>query len=96
MMFEQKPNCPTCSQMFQRCDTSQFGLSLGDHVLGFVQVSSLLGGTLGFGVKRADIPGLQRHLLDLDPYDDPLNEEFWETVCLSRCLIVTIVTFGVY
>ncbi|XP_045929949.1 vomeronasal type-2 receptor 1 [Micropterus dolomieu] len=43
-------------------------------------VSSLLGGTLGFGVKRATIPGLQRHLLDLDPYDDPLTEEFWETV----------------
>lgn len=47
---------------------------------GFVQVSSVLGGTLGFGVKRADIPGLQRHLLDVDPYD-PLTEEFWETVC---------------
>ncbi|XP_059186760.1 vomeronasal type-2 receptor 1 [Centropristis striata] len=43
-------------------------------------VSPLLGGTLGFGVKRADIPGLQRHLLDIDPYDDPLTEEFWETL----------------
>ncbi|XP_023261381.1 vomeronasal type-2 receptor 1-like [Seriola lalandi dorsalis] len=43
-------------------------------------VSSVLGGTLGFGVKRADIPGLQRHLLDLDPYADQLTEEFWETV----------------
>ncbi|GAA6218251.1 vomeronasal type-2 receptor 1-like [Lates japonicus] len=42
-------------------------------------VSSVLGGTLGFGVKRADIPGLQRHLLDVDPYD-PLTEEFWETM----------------
>uniref|UniRef100_A0A4W6CPA5 Vomeronasal 2, receptor 1 n=1 Tax=Lates calcarifer TaxID=8187 RepID=A0A4W6CPA5_LATCA len=42
-------------------------------------VSSVLGGTLGFGVKRADIPGLQRHLLDVDPYD-PLTEEFWETI----------------
>ncbi|XP_061775303.1 vomeronasal type-2 receptor 1 [Nerophis ophidion] len=41
--------------------------------------SSVLGGTLGFGVKRADIPGLQQHLLDLDPYADPLTEEFWET-----------------
>uniref|UniRef100_A0A3Q2YWR8 Vomeronasal 2, receptor 1 n=1 Tax=Hippocampus comes TaxID=109280 RepID=A0A3Q2YWR8_HIPCM len=41
-------------------------------------VSSVLGGTIGFGVKRADIPGLQRHLLDLDPYADPLTEEFWE------------------
>ncbi|XP_030601104.1 vomeronasal type-2 receptor 1 [Archocentrus centrarchus] len=43
-------------------------------------VSSVLAGTLGFGVKRADIPGLQRHLLDLDPYADSLTEEFWETV----------------
>uniref|UniRef100_A0A671Y9S3 Vomeronasal 2, receptor 1 n=1 Tax=Sparus aurata TaxID=8175 RepID=A0A671Y9S3_SPAAU len=43
-------------------------------------VSSLLGGTLGFGVKRAQIPGLRRHLLNLDPYDDPLTEEFWETL----------------
>ncbi|KAM7413380.1 hypothetical protein PAMA_020666 [Pampus argenteus] len=43
-------------------------------------VSSVLGGTLGFGVKRADIPGLQRHLLDLDPYADLLTEEFWETL----------------
>uniref|UniRef100_A0A3Q2R304 Vomeronasal 2, receptor 1 n=1 Tax=Fundulus heteroclitus TaxID=8078 RepID=A0A3Q2R304_FUNHE len=32
---------------------------------------------------RADIPGLQRHLLDLDPYADALTEEFWETVGLS-------------
>ncbi|XP_056138993.1 vomeronasal type-2 receptor 1 [Lampris incognitus] len=43
-------------------------------------VSSVLGGTLGFGVRRANIPGLQRHLLDTDPYADPLNVEFWETV----------------
>ncbi|XP_071352757.1 vomeronasal type-2 receptor 1 [Trachinotus anak] len=43
-------------------------------------VSSLLGGTLGFGVKRADISGLQHHLLDLDPYADALTEEFWETL----------------
>uniref|UniRef100_A0A8C4DFS4 Vomeronasal 2, receptor 1 n=1 Tax=Dicentrarchus labrax TaxID=13489 RepID=A0A8C4DFS4_DICLA len=47
-------------------------------------VSSLLGGTIGFGVKRAEIPGLERHLLDLDPYDDPLTEEFWETVCFFK------------
>lgn len=53
----------------------------------FMQVSSVLGGTLGFGVKRADIPGLQRHLLDLDPYTDPLTEEFWEKVYLLSCLI---------
>nr|XP_020455943.1 vomeronasal type-2 receptor 1-like [Monopterus albus] len=43
-------------------------------------VSSLLGGTLGFAVKRADIPGLETYLLRLDPYNDPLTEEFWETV----------------
>uniref|UniRef100_A0A672GVA6 Vomeronasal 2, receptor 1 n=1 Tax=Salarias fasciatus TaxID=181472 RepID=A0A672GVA6_SALFA len=30
-------------------------------------------------MKRADIPGLQHHLLDMDPYADPLTEEFWET-----------------
>ncbi|KAJ0022241.1 hypothetical protein NQD34_009731 [Periophthalmus magnuspinnatus] len=41
-------------------------------------VSSLLGGTLGFAVKMADIPGLEEYLLDVDPYD-PLTEEFWET-----------------
>uniref|UniRef100_A0A668VXA8 G-protein coupled receptors family 3 profile domain-containing protein n=1 Tax=Oreochromis aureus TaxID=47969 RepID=A0A668VXA8_OREAU len=43
-------------------------------------VSSVLAGTLGFGVKRADIPGLQHHLLNLDPYADLLTEEFWETL----------------
>uniref|UniRef100_A0A3Q2E7D7 Vomeronasal 2, receptor 1 n=1 Tax=Cyprinodon variegatus TaxID=28743 RepID=A0A3Q2E7D7_CYPVA len=41
---------------------------------------AVMSGTLGFGVKKADIPGLQRHLLDLDPYADALTEEFWETV----------------
>lgn len=46
------------------------------------QASSLLRGTLGFAVRRASIPGLQRHLLDLDPYSDALTEEFWETVGL--------------
>lgn len=29
---------------------------------------------------RIDIPGLQRHLLDLDPYANSLTEEFWETL----------------
>ncbi|KAM9318646.1 vomeronasal type-2 receptor 1 [Pholidichthys leucotaenia] len=43
-------------------------------------VSSMLAGTLGFAVKKADIPGLQHHLLNLDPYADSLTEEFWETV----------------
>ncbi|XP_034024673.1 vomeronasal type-2 receptor 1 [Thalassophryne amazonica] len=43
-------------------------------------VDSVLGGTLGFALKRADIPNLQHHLLDLDPYDDPLTEELWETL----------------
>lgn len=54
------------------------------HAVFFFQVNSLLSGTLGFGVKRADIPGLQRHLLDLDPYADTLTEEFWETVGLNE------------
>ncbi|XP_019901532.2 vomeronasal type-2 receptor 1 [Esox lucius] len=43
------------------------------------KVSSVLGGTLGFGLKRADIPGLQQHLMSIDPYSNPLTEEFWET-----------------
>ncbi|XP_027136114.1 vomeronasal type-2 receptor 1 [Larimichthys crocea] len=43
-------------------------------------VRSLLGGTLGFGIKRATIPGLEQHLLDLDPFANPLTEEFWETL----------------
>ncbi|KAM6946335.1 vomeronasal type-2 receptor 1 [Aplochiton taeniatus] len=42
-------------------------------------VSSVLGGTLGFGIRRAEIPDLERHLLDIDPYDDTLTEEFWGT-----------------
>lgn len=46
------------------------------------QASALLGGTLGFAVRRGSIPGLQRHLLDLDPYSDALTEEFWEAVRL--------------
>uniref|UniRef100_A0A3Q3VSD9 G-protein coupled receptors family 3 profile domain-containing protein n=1 Tax=Mola mola TaxID=94237 RepID=A0A3Q3VSD9_MOLML len=49
-------------------------------------VSSLLGGTLGFAVKRASIPGFQRYLLDMDPYTDPLTEEFWETVDVNGTL----------
>ncbi|MEQ2272446.1 hypothetical protein XENORESO_003616 [Xenotaenia resolanae] len=43
-------------------------------------VNSVLSGTLGFGVKKANIPGLRRHLLNLDPYADALTEEFWETL----------------
>nr|XP_055030501.1 vomeronasal type-2 receptor 1 [Misgurnus anguillicaudatus] len=39
----------------------------------------LLGGTIGFAVRRAtEIPGLEEHLLEIDPYQDPLTEEFWE------------------
>ncbi|XP_062409082.1 vomeronasal type-2 receptor 1 [Sardina pilchardus] len=42
-------------------------------------IQQVLGGTLGFGLRRADLPGLRRHLLDIDPYEHPLTEEFWET-----------------
>ncbi|XP_026884875.2 vomeronasal type-2 receptor 1 [Electrophorus electricus] len=42
-------------------------------------VLSTLGGTLGFAIQRADIPGLREHLLSIDPYQDALTEEFWET-----------------
>ncbi|XP_066540560.1 vomeronasal type-2 receptor 1 [Hoplias malabaricus] len=42
-------------------------------------VLSILSGTLGFAIQRAEIPGLQKHLLNIDPYQDPLTEEFWET-----------------
>uniref|UniRef100_A0A667Z2Y0 Vomeronasal 2, receptor 1 n=1 Tax=Myripristis murdjan TaxID=586833 RepID=A0A667Z2Y0_9TELE len=48
-----------------------------------VSPGSVLGGTLGFGVKRANIPGLQSYLLSLDPYADSLTEEFWETAANS-------------
>ncbi|XP_041919870.1 vomeronasal type-2 receptor 1 [Alosa sapidissima] len=42
-------------------------------------IQQVLGGTLGFGLRHADIPGLQAHLLNIDPYEHPLTEEFWET-----------------
>uniref|UniRef100_A0A8B9GUP3 Vomeronasal 2, receptor 1 n=1 Tax=Astyanax mexicanus TaxID=7994 RepID=A0A8B9GUP3_ASTMX len=42
-------------------------------------IHSVLGGTLGFAIQRAEIPGLQEHLLKIDPYQDALTEEFWET-----------------
>ncbi|XP_076853574.1 vomeronasal type-2 receptor 1 [Brachyhypopomus gauderio] len=42
-------------------------------------VFSTLGGTLGFAIQRAEIPGLLQHLLSIDPYQDALTEEFWET-----------------
>ncbi|KAG7276894.1 hypothetical protein CRUP_034770, partial [Coryphaenoides rupestris] len=47
-------------------------------------ISPVLGGTLGFGVRRADIPGLQDYLLSLDPDDDDLTEEFWEAENLQQ------------
>lgn len=53
-----------------------------------MQVNSILSGTLGFGVKKADIPGLQRHLLDLDPYADALTEEFWGKVRLRLSILL--------
>ncbi|XP_072557209.1 vomeronasal type-2 receptor 1 isoform X2 [Paramormyrops kingsleyae] len=41
-------------------------------------IHGVLGGTLGFGIRRADIPGLHEHLRAIDPYDNTLTEEFWE------------------
>lgn len=40
-------------------------------------IHGVLGGTLGFGIRRADIPGLREHLSAIDPYDNSLTEEFW-------------------
>ncbi|KAK9959145.1 hypothetical protein ABG768_011224 [Culter alburnus] len=40
----------------------------------------VLGGTIGFAVKRAEIPGLEEHLLSITPYNDTLTEEFWGIV----------------
>ncbi|ROJ29150.1 Vomeronasal type-2 receptor 1 [Anabarilius grahami] len=40
----------------------------------------VLGGTIGFAVKRAEIPGLKEHLLSVIPYNDTLTEEFWGIV----------------
>ncbi|XDV28624.1 hypothetical protein PO909_031857 [Leuciscus waleckii] len=40
----------------------------------------VLGGTIGFAVKRAEIPGLREHLLAVNPYNDTLTEEFWGIV----------------
>ncbi|KAK7152298.1 hypothetical protein R3I94_008584 [Phoxinus phoxinus] len=40
----------------------------------------VLGGTIGFAVKRAEIPGLKEHLLSVNPYNDTLTEEFWGIV----------------
>lgn len=42
-------------------------------------IMSMLGGTIGFAITRANIPGLRKHLLNIDPYQDSLTEEFWET-----------------
>uniref|UniRef100_A0A3B5Q9F3 Vomeronasal 2, receptor 1 n=1 Tax=Xiphophorus maculatus TaxID=8083 RepID=A0A3B5Q9F3_XIPMA len=47
-------------------------------------VTSALINQPGVGHMVADIPGLQSHLLDLDPYADALTEEFWETVGLNE------------
>uniref|UniRef100_A0A674IA05 Vomeronasal type-2 receptor 1-like n=1 Tax=Terrapene triunguis TaxID=2587831 RepID=A0A674IA05_9SAUR len=43
---------------------------------------SFLGGTIGFGVRRGDIPGLKDFLLDVHPDNaasDDLTIEFWQT-----------------
>ncbi|XP_069752993.1 vomeronasal type-2 receptor 1 isoform X2 [Narcine bancroftii] len=44
------------------------------------EYSSQLGGTIGFAIPRADIHGLHKHLIQLDPKntDDKLINEFWE------------------
>uniref|UniRef100_A0A3Q3W9M3 G-protein coupled receptors family 3 profile domain-containing protein n=1 Tax=Mola mola TaxID=94237 RepID=A0A3Q3W9M3_MOLML len=39
-------------------------------------------------VNRASIPGFQRYLLDMDPYTDPLTEEFWETVFMQVVSVI--------
>uniref|UniRef100_A0A8D0B6C2 G-protein coupled receptors family 3 profile domain-containing protein n=1 Tax=Salvator merianae TaxID=96440 RepID=A0A8D0B6C2_SALMN len=42
----------------------------------------LLGGAIGFGVRRGEIPGLKEFLLDLHPGRDPEDDlaiEFWQT-----------------
>ncbi|XP_066566523.1 vomeronasal type-2 receptor 1 [Amia ocellicauda] len=38
-----------------------------------------LGGTIGFAIRRAEIPDLQPYLHNIDPYTDRLTEEFWQT-----------------
>uniref|UniRef100_UPI00398EA22F vomeronasal type-2 receptor 1 n=1 Tax=Pristiophorus japonicus TaxID=55135 RepID=UPI00398EA22F len=44
------------------------------------EYSSLLGGTIGFAIQRADIRGLRNHLIQLDPRNsgEKLITEFWE------------------
>lgn len=42
-------------------------------------VMSMLRGTIGFAIPRANIPGLREHLLNIDPYLDSLTQEFWQT-----------------
>ncbi|XP_067897569.1 vomeronasal type-2 receptor 1 [Heterodontus francisci] len=44
------------------------------------EYSSLLGGTIGFAIQRADIHGLRNHLIQLDPRNsgEKLITEFWE------------------
>ncbi|XP_072110676.1 vomeronasal type-2 receptor 1 [Mobula birostris] len=44
------------------------------------EYSSLLGGTIGFAIPRANIRGLYNHLIQLDPGNtgDKLVTEFWE------------------
>ncbi|XP_078265946.1 vomeronasal type-2 receptor 1 [Rhinoraja longicauda] len=44
------------------------------------EYSSLMGGTIGFAIPRADIRGLYQHLMELNPQKsgDKLEIEFWE------------------
>ncbi|KAI4876402.1 hypothetical protein NFI96_021881 [Prochilodus magdalenae] len=48
-------------------------------IAGQPDIMSVLGGTLGFAIQRAEIPGLWDHLINIDPYQDTLTEEFWGT-----------------
>uniref|UniRef100_A0A3Q3W9K0 G-protein coupled receptors family 3 profile domain-containing protein n=1 Tax=Mola mola TaxID=94237 RepID=A0A3Q3W9K0_MOLML len=74
---------PLITELLRQNVTNRTWIATEAWVTSALMMHSLLGGTLGFAVKRASIPGFQRYLLDMDPYTDPLTEEFWETVCLD-------------
>ncbi|GAA6092977.1 extracellular calcium-sensing receptor [Tachysurus ichikawai] len=54
-----------------------------------------LSGTMGFAIRRAEIPGLKDFLESLQPFSEPYNpsaREFWETE--FQCSFNTSVPFG--